>query len=87
MTDGNDFMKSEFGHGEKPEDNAPKVVMTLTLTKEGQLQVSGMMIQDKIMALGLLELAKSTLEKHWAQSEIKLHKPNGIMGFVRNGRH
>ena len=61
-----------------------KVVMTLTLTKEGQLQVSGM-IQDKIVALGLLELAKSTLEKHWAASEVKIHRPGGILNFARNG--
>lgn len=71
-------------------DNEPdeKVVMQLILTKSGQLRVIGSVINDKILSYGLLELAKSTLEKFWKESESKIIKsPGGIMGFVRNGKH
>jgi len=62
-----------------------KVVMQIILTKTGELKVGGM-IHDKIAALGMLELAKNTLIKFWEASEVKIHKPNGIMDFVRNGK-
>ena len=63
-----------------------KVVLQIILTKDGQVKVSGM-IHDKVVALGFLELAKHTLHEHWKSQEVKIHKPGGIMNFVRNGNH
>lgn len=63
-----------------------KVVMQIILTKEGKVRVSGM-IDDKVLALGLLEVAKMELQSHWKKLETPIINPRGIMGFVRNGKN
>lgn len=78
-----DEIKNETNFEGQPDQ---KVVMQIFITKEGKVRVSGM-IDDKTIALGLLEVAKMELQEHWARLETKIVKPNGIMGFVRNGRH
>lgn len=69
-----------------PDEPKEKVVMEIILTNEGEILVRGM-IQDKTIALGLLEQAKMKLQEYWASLEIKLVKPKGdIMNFIRNGK-
>ena len=71
----------------KQEEPTESVVMQLILTKSGKLKVQGM-IDDKIVALGLLELAKDTLFKYWEDQEIVIHKgDHKILNFIRNGKH
>lgn len=78
-----DEIKNETSAEGQPDE---RIVMQLILTKDGQLKVGGPGCTDKIMALGLLELAKTTLQTFWAKSEIKLHKPGAMLNFARNGR-
>lgn len=71
---------------EIPEIPDKQPIMTLYITKDGKLEITGM-LADKVMALGILELAKIQLQEHWKAQELKLHKPdNRLMAYLRNGK-
>lgn len=60
-----------------------KTIMRIILTKDGEILVSGM-IDDKTMALGILECAKLKLIDYWKSLEAQVVKPsNRMMSFVR----
>ncbi len=58
-------------------------VLSLALTKDGQLKVSGVLLGDKTACYGLLEAAKDLVRE---MHQPKLVKPNGgMINFVRSG--
>ena len=71
-----------------PTDNQPeeKTVLSIILTKDGVVKVSGM-INDKIASYGFLEMAKEVIKNHHDEMASKIVQPNHrIMDFIRNGK-
>lgn len=82
MTEKIDLTGNDKNAEGQPEE---RVVMQLTIDKEGNLKVYSPMLGDKTAMYGLLEVARDAIQD--------LHKPKiqkhigGIMGFARNGKH
>lgn len=65
-----------------------KVIMTISITKEGALMVETPLMQDEAACYGVLEVAKRLIAKQHTQAESKILKaPHNIMNFIRNQKH
>jgi len=78
-----DLKQNDANEAAQPEE---KVVMQIMITKDGQVKVAGM-INDKIAAFGILEVAKECITAYHEAAKPKIVKaPNGVINFARNLR-
>ena len=66
-------------------------VMSIQMSKDGRIKVVGSIIADLMASYGLLELAKDTIRQHHNKDKAKVPlikmAGNGILSYVRNGKH
>jgi hypothetical protein len=60
----------------------PNIQLTITLTEAGQLNVEGDVIQNKMMAYGLLEVAKEAIKNMHDQAAHKVQAPTAAERFA-----
>lgn len=76
-----------IGEGKEPEQ--PDLVLTITMKKDGNIEVHGPgngQLYNEPMCLFLLKKAERFIERHNAiASQPKITKPGKMMDFVRGG--
>ena len=72
----------------KPEEPDMKTVLEIVITKDGRIMVKGM-INDEILAYGLLHKAKMEIYNYHMSKRPNIVKPNGkgMMEFLRGRRN
>ena len=73
----------------KPETNEPteRVVLTISINKDGQLKVETSLLADKAACYGILEIAKELISDAHRNMKPNIVKPSGgMMNFLRNGK-
>ncbi len=88
---------SESGNGKligdsenkEPEKEQPDLVLTITMKKDGNIEVHGPgngQLYNEPMCLFLLKKAERFIERHNLEvTKPKIVKPGGITNFVRGG--
>lgn len=62
-------------------------VLEIWMTKEGQVKVMGALVNDRVASCGVLSVAMAAVHKLHDEQAVKIHKPGGIINFVRgNGK-
>lgn len=74
---------------ETPKEPTERVVIQISLTKQGQVKVEGLCLNDKTMTYGLLEMAKEAVyEMHKKSKESQIFMPTHrltehLRGFIK----
>lgn len=75
--------------GNKEPAEQPDLVLTITMKKDGNIEVHGPgngQLYNEPMCLFLLKKAERFIERHNAiASQPKISKPNGMINFARGG--
>lgn len=75
---------TETTHDSQPQE---RVVLSIIITKEGQVKVTSPLMQDEIACYGLLQKAHDLIHDAHKQAEHKIIRPQGnMLDALRNGR-
>ncbi len=74
-------MKPEPTNGK---DEPKPLIMTITMTPEGKMEVGFPMLNNQVFSYGFLKLAEKTLDNFYKEvNKPMIHKSHGIIDFVR----
>lgn len=78
-----------IGENKEPEKEQPDLVLTITMKKDGNIEVHGPgngQLYNEPMCLFLLKKAERFIEHHnFMANKPKIEKPGKMMDFVRGG--
>lgn len=77
----NEEIKPNIEQNQMPE----KLEMTITMFKDGAIQVKYPLLDNKLASFGLLKMAEKTLDQHYRNLDNLIVKPNNgnIIDFAR----